>query len=680
MDKNQYLNIFIEEASENLQNLNQSLLELENNPENISILDSIFRIAHTLKGMSATMGFNRMSGLTHVMEDVLQGIKDGKVKVTEEIINLLFNSFDALDGYVKSIIDTGDEGDDDNTDLINVLRNVLSSGKLSEVAGNTRKNDEQGISQSKINVDAFTQNAINKAREMDMNAYEITVHLDKGCVLKSARAFVIFKTLEMYSDIIKSEPSVTDIEDEKFEFSFTVIVISKYDRDFIEKELSKITEVEKVEVNSLEKTGEMLVKTAKADLKTTTASKHTLDTGARQADKTPSKNIRTNKTVRVDIERLDVLLNLVGELIIQKSRLEDVYKDVSKDKNQVQVYEETLKHLERIINSLQDAVMKVRMVPVEVVFNRFPRMIRDLSKELGKEIVLSMSGEDTELDRTVIDEISEPLVHILRNAADHGIEKPEKRLELGKPEQGHINMRAYQEGNNVVIEIEDDGQGINFEKLKKSAVEKGLATAEQVHNATEKQLLDLLFLPSMSTADTISDISGRGVGLDVVKTKIESLSGTIDIETEVGKGTKFIIRLPLTLAMIQALLFYIGEERYALPINNVKKIVKLKTDEIKLVQNKEVWLMDETIVPIVRLDKVLGVPRESQPENTVQTVVVVNKGDKLYGLTVDRLVGQQEIVIKNIGKYLSNIRTISGATILGDGKVALILDINYIAQ
>jgi len=508
-----------------------------------------------------------------------------------------------------------------------------------------------------MHLDKYVKNIIEKAHEMGMNVYRITIYLDKGCVLKSARAFVIFRVLEMYSDIIKSEPGVMDIEDEKFDFMFSVIIISREDKDVIIKELYKIAEVEKVELDVLKKANEIPKKDIAASKDVTT---------------TIIKDSRPTKTIRVDIERLDVLLNLVGELIIQKTRLEEVYEDKS------QIYEESLKHLERIISSLHDAVMKVRMVPVEVVFNRFPRMVRDLSKELGKEIVLVMSGEDTELDRTVVDEIGEPLVHLLRNSVDHGIETPGKRLALGKPEQGHINLRAYQDGDNVVIEVEDDGQGINIEKVKERAIEKGITTLEEIKTATEKQILELLFLPSMSTADTVSNLSGRGVGLDIVKTKIESLGGIVEVDTREGKGTKFIIRLPLTLAMIQALLVYIGEERYAIPLSSVKQIVKIKPQEIKEVQKREILLMGETIIPIVKLNQVLDIQTENDKQS--MTIVIVSKGEKLYGLAVDNLIGQQEIVIKNVGKYLSGIKTISGATILGDGKVALILDVNYIAQ
>lgn len=382
---------------------------------------------------------------------------------------------------------------------------------------------------------------------------------------------------------------------------------------------------------------------------------------------------KTGKTVRVDIDRLDVLMNLVSELIIIKTRLAGL-----SGSDNAQTYNETIEYLDRITTSLNDAVMKVRMVPVEMVFNRFPRMIRDIARELGKEIQLNMSGVETELDRTVIDEIGDPLIHLLRNSADHGIEPKEKRLAMGKPAVGHINLRAYQDGDNVVIEVEDDGQGIDVEKVKKKAVEKGLVKKEIVNTLSQKDIIDFLFKPSFSTSDNITNISGRGVGLDVVKTKIEQLGGVVEVETEAGKGSKFIIRLPLTLAIIQALLVMVGNEKYAIPLSSTKEIIKVTPEQIKTVQKQEVILLRNMVVPIVRLDKILEVPPVERKKKDM-TVVIVKKGEKLSGFLVDSLIGQQEIVIKSLGKLLSNIKGIAGATILGDGNVALILDVNLLA-
>ena len=380
-----------------------------------------------------------------------------------------------------------------------------------------------------------------------------------------------------------------------------------------------------------------------------------------------------NRSVRVDIEKLDVLMNLVSELIIAKNGL--VSQSVSDASVKSQAFNEQIEYLERVTTNLHESVMKVRMMPIETVTQKFPRMIRDLCKKLNKNMELVMTGEDTELDRTVIDEIGDPLMHLLRNSADHGLESPEKRAERGKPEVGTIRLDAYQDGNNVVIEVGDDGNGIDVEAVRNKAVEKGTVTPEQAELMSDKEVIDLLFKPSFSTAKVVSDISGRGVGLDVVKTKIESLGGDIEVKTALGEGSTFVIRLPLTLAIIQALMVELGDEKYAISLGSIQTIEDIPVSEIKYVQTKEVVNLRGTVIPLIRLDSVLDIEHAEDDESL--TVVVVKKGDKLAGLVVDKLIGQQEIVIKSLGKYISNSsKIIGGATILGDGEVALILDVN----
>ena len=480
--------------------------------------------------------------------------------------------------------------------------------------------------------------------------------------------------------------------------------MSKESQDFLLKELNSISEVDDVIISNMESKpiceNDTEVKNSKREVKikeeikqmkegiikkevdivmpvmeavneneTEITEKNINEMKATQAAKTA----KTGKTVRVDIDRLDVLMNLVSELIIIKTRLEGI-EGVQRTQN----YNEAVEYLERITTSLHDAVMKVRMVPIEMVFNRFPRMIRDLSRETGKEINLIMSGEETELDRTVIDEIGDPLIHLLRNSVDHGIEGPDNRQEAGKKSAGTINLRAYQDGNNVVIEVEDDGRGINIEKVKKKALDMGIVTKDTLNTLSKKELINLLFKPSFSTAEKVTDLSGRGVGLDVVKTKIEALGGVIEVETEYGKGSKFIIRLPLTLAIIQALLVLIGNEKFAIPLSSIREIINIDSKDIKLVQQQEVIILRKSVIPIVRLAKVLDVTKDKQETSQV-TVVVVKKGEKLSGFVVDNLIGQQEIVIKSLGKLLVGINSIAGATILGDGQVALIIDVNSLA-
>lgn len=698
MDMNQYLDIFVEESREHLQSLNSSLLELEKDPSDKGVLNEIFRVAHTLKGMSGTMGFNRMQRLTHHMEDVLDALRNDRISADSDIVDILFKCLDALENYVNTIVSTGDEGNNEYKEIVDALADILKKGGIPSKAAKTsakktrekpakekesekvagKAEETAGSERELVEFNEYDLNIIKKAFEAEMNVFQIHVEFDKGCLLKSARAFIVFQVLEKNSDIIKSVPSVQDIEDEKFDFEFTVVVITSNDKELFEKEIDSVAEVVGVHVTPI--TPEMLgisdeelqVKDGKMDGQAVSDA----EDGSAQAMQDQSKKAhRTGKTVRVDIDRLDVLMNLVSELIIIKNGLENQInaKDYS-------AWTESIEYLERVTTNLHDAVMKVRMVPVEAVFNRFPRMIRDISRELGKDIELKMSGVDTELDRTVIDEIGDPLIHILRNSADHGIETREERIKLNKPHIGSIYLRAYQDGNNVVIEVEDDGRGIDIGKIRNKIIEKGLESPDIVNTLSEKEVIDYLFRPNFSTADKITDLSGRGVGLDVVKTKIEALGGTVEVESRFGSGSKFIIRLPLTLAIIQALLVRIGSEKYALPLSSIREIDNIKFEDVKMVRNREVIILRDMVIPLVRLNEALDV-KDAIPDEKKKhlTVVIVKKGDKLTAFSVDSLIGQQEIVIKSLGRIMQGVKYIAGATILGDGNVALIVDNNSLA-
>ncbi|PYG89841.1 two-component system chemotaxis sensor kinase CheA [Ruminiclostridium sufflavum DSM 19573] len=688
MDMSQYLQIFIEESNEHVQSLNQSLLQLEKDPEDKDVLNEIFRVAHTIKGMAGTMGFTKMTKLTHDMENVLQAIRNNEITVTSELVDILFKCLDALENYVSNVVATSGEGDKECTDIISALKSILenkgmvSSAPVNEKTSvNNESNDNSKYITGNLEFDEFEKNAVNKAIDMGMYAVKITVALNKGCLLKAARAFVIFQTLEKFGEIVKAQPNVQDIEDEKFDSEFTVVVLSKENENLFSKEINSIAEVEEVLVTALSK---FKVDSAVSD--TVKKVEAQVEEKAEQAEKTAAKedNVhdahkqsnapkKAQRTVRVDIDRLDVLMNLVGELIITKTRLEE--SDITSN---AQEYRETIEYLERITTNLNDAVMKVRMVPVETVFNRFPRMVRDIAKDLGKDIQLIMSGEETELDRTVIDEIGDPLIHMLRNSCDHGLESTERRKELGKPEVGTINLTAYQSGNNVIIEVSDDGQGINTEKTKAKAVEKGIITREEAAAMTQQEAIELLFRPSFSTADKVTGLSGRGVGLDVVKTKIEQVGGTVEVETQKNKGSSFIIKLPLTLAIYQALLVNVGNEKYFIPLGAIYQIYNWPADEVKTVQGQEIILLRNMVVPITRVADTLDIEEEEAKDKKQLKIVIVRKGEKLTGLVVDSVIGQQEIVIKSLGKLLSGIKYFAGATILGDGSVALIIDVNSI--
>ncbi|MCG8539797.1 MAG: chemotaxis protein CheA [Clostridia bacterium] len=679
MDMNQYIDIFIEESKEHLQSMNQLLLKLEETTDDLSILNEIFRIAHTLKGMSSTMGYMKMAHLTHEMESVLQSIRNKEILVNVYIIDVLFECFDTLEEYVNELIKNGAEGDIDPKPLIEKLTGIMNNDYASTDISSIRDNENNDFKQTNniniaskfsIELEEITRNAVNQARERDFNSFKIKVVLTHNCMLKSARAFIVFNTLEKFGEIIKSKPSAEEIEDEKFDSSFEIIFITKLDERTVAKEIQGISEIDEVIIGEImaESSDDSVLKDKLveevAEYQVEDIEHSSIDTKGKKS------KAKTSKTVRVDIDRLDNLMNLVSELIIIKTRLEDI-EDSKLNTNM----DDAVEYLERITTSLHDAVMKVRMVPIERVFNRFPRMVRDLSKELGKEINLYMTGEETEVDRTVIDEIGDPLIHLLRNSIDHGIEDPNIRERLNKPKAGNVFLRAYPDGNNVVIEVEDDGQGVAIEKVKNKAISKGLISKEVVENMNDHEIANLLFKPGFSTAERISDISGRGVGLDVVKTKIESLGGLVEVHSEANEGTKFIIRLPLTLAIIQALMVTIGEEKYALPLNSIKEITTIKSDSIRKVQNQEVVLFRNNTLPILRMNEILQV-NEVTEDSDEMIIVVVKKGDKTAGLVVDNLIGQQEVVIKSLGKYLSGIKIIAGATILGNGQIALIVDPN----
>lgn len=669
MDMNQYLEIFIEESQEHLQSLNQSLLGLEANPKDMKILNEIFRVAHTLKGMAGTMGFSGITNLTHQMENVLDAIRNGKVEVNTAIVDILFECLDYLDNSVSAIANTGQDSGLKADALIASLNGILL--KKPESGAATADNAAE-VQEDLMKLNQYDENIVRKALQQGMSAYKVRVVLAKDCMLKSARAFIVFQTVERYAEIFKSYPKVEDIEDEKFDSEFTIAIITKESEALIKKELESISEIieakfEKIEVSEEAESAQAISVEAALEREAEQASNDEKE-GTEEAQ---GKKAKMGKTVRVDIDRLDNLMNLVSELIIIKTRLEGVGND---SKNQDMT--EAVEYLERITTSLHDAVMKVRMVPIERVFNRFPRMVRDLSKDLSKDIILNMSGEETELDRTVIDEIGDPLIHLIRNAIDHGVEEKDERIRLGKPATGTVNLRAYQDGNSVVIEVEDDGKGIDVEKVKKKAIERGVITQNEAAELDEKSAIELLFKPGFSTADKISDISGRGVGLDVVKTKIESLNGIVEVENTIGKGSKFIIRLPLTLAIIQALMVNLGEEKYAIPLNVIRDITTINASTIRNVHGQDVVLNRNSVLPVIWLGKMLDVENVTSNDSEELTAVVVKKGDKNAAFIVDNLIGQQEIVIKTLGKFLSGIKFIAGATILGDGQVALIVDTN----
>ena len=696
MDVSQYLEIFIDESEEHLQTLSDCIMVLEKEPDNKDTINEVFRAAHSLKGMAGPMGFKRMQHLTHDMENVFQEVRSDHIKVTSVMIDILFKCLDALEVYVDNIKSTSDEGTEDNEVIIKELNDFIAKTEGAEETGNTETSEakeaapestqEEKAGQEKIELTNDEKKAIREAESNGQHIYVMTVHIQKDCLLKAARAFLVFKAVEDFGQILVYRPSSQDIEDEKFEFEFSFFLASEESEDKIVAVAKAVSEIEKVDAEEIHL--DEYVKEAEAQeeqqAKEATAEQKEAPAEAPKAaeKKAPAANAKkqtnakpvTGRTVRVDIEKLDALMNQVSELIIAKNSLVSISSNESGE-YQNQSFHEQIEYLERITTNLHESVMKVRMVPIESVVNKFPRMIRDLSRKLGKKMELYMTGEDTELDRTVVDQIGDPLQHLLRNSADHGLEDNATRVERGKPEVGSIFLKAFQEGNNVIIEVGDDGNGIDVAAVRDKAVERGVITAEQAENMSQKEIINILFLPSFSMAKKITDISGRGVGLDVVKSNIEALGGDVEVRTQLGEGTTFIVRLPLTLAIIQALMVEIRDEKYAIALGSISNIESIPVNEIKYVQAQEVIHLRGAVIPLIRLDQVLDMEeKQEEPENL--TVVIVKKGDSLAGLVVDNLIGQQEIVIKSLGKYINNNKIISGATILGDGEVALILDVN----
>lgn len=680
MDVNQYLEIFLDETKEHLENLNAQILKLEQEPEDADTINEIFRAAHSLKGMAGTMGYKRMQNLTHDMENVFSEIRSGNMKVNSNLIDTLFQCLDALEEYTNNIQETADEGTNDNQPLIAQLAEFLGNEGKTQEAPKAEKKEEKAPAESgsdkkwlDIKLDDSERTVLSKAKEQGKNIYGLTIFIHENCLLKAARAFLVYKAVEEKAEIMVCYPPAQDIEDEKFELDFSLIVISDDSLDNILAAARNVSEIEKVlgdvyEFEPVKEEEKTAVVQAQAAAKETAAVTQQAKGGEKKAVSKPV----VNRTVRVDIEKLDVLMNLVSELIIAKNSL--VSASTSEGSSNAG-FNEQIEYLESVTTNLHESVMKVRMVPIESVVSKFPRMIRDLSKKLDKKMELYMSGEETELDRTVVDEIGDPLMHLLRNAADHGLESADVRAKLGKPEVGSIFLDAYQDGNNVVIEVRDDGAGIDVEEVKKTAIERGVITPEQGESMSEKDIINLLFHAGFSTSKKISDVSGRGVGLDVVKSKIESLSGEVEVKSKLGEGSTWTIRLPLTLAIIQALMVIVGGEKYAISLGSIQTIEDISPSEIKYVQNKEVINLRGTVIPLIRLSRELDIESSKAPDENM-VVVIVKKGEKLAGLVIDELMGQQEIVIKSLGKYISKCKIISGATILGDGEVALILDAN----
>ncbi|KGX93152.1 chemotaxis protein CheA [Pontibacillus halophilus JSM 076056 = DSM 19796] len=682
MEMNQYLEVFIEESKEHLQTVNDALLKLEKDPTDLTIVSEIFRSAHTLKGMAATMGYQDLADLTHKLENVLDAVRNEQMSVHTDMLDVVFDSMDDLEWMVTDIA-SGGEGKKDVQRIVEKLRQIENGESPEEQPASSEPESAGGpVPTAGVQVDQFEQTVLKESMDKGYNTYEITITLDENCLLKGARVYMVFEQLEQVGEVVKSTPTVDVLEAEDFDLEFSVLVITEAALEDLKERILKVSEVQSVVIEPFKFEEETVAAAVEEEVLEVAKPQQTAPEAPKQAPKAEetqnSQKQTQNKTIRVNIERLDVLMNLFEELVIDRGRLEQISSELNQPELQ-----ETVERMSRISGDLQNIILNMRMVPVEQVFNRFPRMVRQLARDLGKEVNLSVHGAETELDRTVIDEIGDPLVHLIRNALDHGLETPDVRKASGKESMGTIELRAYHSGNHVFIEISDDGAGINRDKVLDKALSNGVVTPEQASTLTDRQIYELIMASGFSTADKISDISGRGVGLDVVKNTIESLGGSITIDSTYGEGSTFSIQLPLTLSIISVMLIEIGQEKYAVPLSSIIETAIIQKEDIMYAHNKKVIDFRGKVVPLVFLEDVLGTPESERKHENHYSVVVVRKGDKMAAIVVDSFIGQQEVVLKTLGTYLTNVHSvfaISGATILGDGQVALIIDTNALIK
>ncbi|MBQ3397625.1 MAG: chemotaxis protein CheA, partial [Synergistaceae bacterium] len=648
------------------------------------VINEIFRAAHTLKGMAGTMGFTNMMGLTHAMEDRLDAARKGTRPLTESDMNRLFQGLDTLQEMADAIRGGGNDAHIDVSEMVHDLRNEAPAAPApapaQAAAAAPAPSDAGGTMVSSQDAEWAK-----KANEQGSNAYNVHVTLNQSCLLKAARAYMVVNRLEEMGEIFRAEPPTDALEKEEFEFDFNVYVATPAPAEEVKAAIEKIGDVQTadvVEVKADEAPAAPAAAPAQAAAPAPAPAQAAAPAPAAAAPAAaapapakpaaPAKKESAKKgsqTVRVDIGRLDKLMNLVGELVISRARIERLVQEA-----RLRQFDDTLSQLGRISGDIQELVTKLRMVPVSFTFDRFPRLIRDLCKTLNKNVELVLEGEDTELDRTVIDEIGDPMVHLIRNSMDHGIEHPEERKALGKPEKGILKIAAYQEGSGVVIEVSDDGAGIDPEKVKKKAIERGIISEDRAAIMSDDEATQIVLLPGFSMAKQITDLSGRGVGMDAVKTKVEQLGGQFDLVSKKNEGTHVYIRLPLTLAIVLSLLIKVGKETYAISLENVEETIMVRRDDIKTVHGEPTTLLRGEVLSLNILGDILGSEGVEHDRNEYP-VVVVKIGKNKIGFIVSELIGQQEIVIKSLGRFLSKIDGITGGTILGDGNVALILDV-----
>ena len=658
MDMSDFLGVFLEEAQEQFQKLDDGILQLEKEPENIEVLKEIFRAAHTLKSSSATMGFKDMADLTHVMENLLDILRNGKRKTSSNDIDYLLEGIDILRIFVNQI----SEGKSLQADTQELIKNLKeASGVKSEP--NIAKADNKKLESLNNTITTGLQ----------PGRFKIIAKTYDVCLMPSVRAFMLINSLKGLGEVTNSDPSAEQIDDCTQGQVIRIDFDSTVSSDEIIKVISELSEIELLSISTECVKDNMSFLEAQNKLET---NKITVEEGNLSVS---SKTAKTIQTVRIGVDYLDSLMNLVAELVIDKTRICQIESELSnKYETEELVYGlgETAAHIGRVVNELQEHIMKVRLLPVEQVFSRFPRMVRDLAHKAGKDIEFELQGQETELDRSILEEIVDPITHLLRNAVDHGTELPDVRELAGKPRKAKIILAAKQEENRVIIEVSDSGNGIDLESVKRAALKNGQTSQELLSRMSDEDALQLIFASGVTTAEKITDLSGRGVGMDVVRNNIQKLSGNVEVNSVEGKGTTFRISLPLTLAIIQALVTKVSERVYIIPLSAVVETVRCSSDEIKSIDGHPAINFRGSVLPLVHLGELFEPNKKHiKQSDEYQTFVIVNLGASKVGFIVDKLIGEQEIVMKPLGSFFGDLQGIGGATILGDGKVALIVDI-----
>jgi two-component system chemotaxis sensor kinase CheA len=645
-----YRELFVTESAEYLKSIGQDLIVLEQNPADTEAINNIFRATHSMKGMAASLGLDKLANLSHHMEDVLDGLRSAKLKVTPEMMNILFSCLDIMQTLVDEVSSKQDTKLDINP-YIEAL-NQFFSGQGGPGA------PAQAVEAETDSVD-FTEierQVIKNAKDNGYSTYVIKISIAKDCMLKPARVFIIMNHLDKMGEIIKSNPSAEDLELGKFGVSFIIVLITKEAAQAVQQELFTISEVDDVRLGEVDASAPVQAKGAPAV------------PGAAMPQAV--SYVKKIQSMRISVDRLDKIMNLTGELITAKTRLTEMVQSYK-----IEPLQDAMFFVERLISDLQDEVMQTRLLPIAYVLDTFPRMVRDLAQKENKDITFEISGSEIELDRLILDELGELLTHLLRNAVDHGIETAQERSRLKKDPQAKIKLKVSRERGKIFIEISDDGRGVSFEAVRRIALERGLINQEEASHLDEKAVLDLLTMPGFSTKEKATALSGRGVGLDVVKAKAEALGGRLDFDTKEGVGSRFILMLPLTVAIIKALAIRVSGQTYLIPLVNVREIVKISPGDIKPVQNFEMVRVRDEVIPVIRLHKELYPAQEAPAAPKRFTMVIIETKFKGAGVIVDEVLGEQEIVVKPLGVPLKRIKGITAATVMGNGKVALILDV-----